>query len=130
MAQRFLPSADKAFLENGKGANQATSGDQIGTLVSQVIAQSLSKNIYMMVIDIRVMQKANTKTSKAFSTNSSRGWQTDRVVVQMSGRRLSFGYVEPALEKVMAGEIAGIFGVVTRCGSPRQAPSARGIRSR
>jgi hypothetical protein len=121
LAQRFLPSADKAFWERGKKG--APSG-YIGTFVKQIIEQSLSKNTYMMVVDIRVMQKGNAKASKAFSTNSSRDWKTDRVVVQVRGYHLNFGYVEPALEKVMAGEIAGIFGVVTRCGAPRRAPSA------
>lgn len=129
LAKRILPSADKTFWESRKGAKVAPSG-YLETFMNQITEQGLSSNQYMMVVDIRVRQKANAKTSKTSSTSSSRSWQTDRVVVQVSGRQLNFDYVEPALEKIMAGEIAGIFGAVTQCDSPHRAPSTRGIRSR
>ena len=107
----------------GEGAQQTARAGIIGAVAGGIIGHFLKKNYYMMVVDIQVEQRNKNArstsysssnqgmSSTTYSTSNSSGWQTykDRIVSQADGRRLKFSYAEPALEKVMAGEISGIF---------------------
>lgn len=106
-----------------EGAQQTARAGILGAVAGGIIGHFLSKNYYMMVVDIQVEQRDKEARSSSFSSSNqglssttysssnSSGWKIyrDRVVSQAGGRRLKFSYAEPALEKVMAGEIAGIF---------------------
>lgn len=107
----------------GEGVQQTARAGIIGAVIGGVAGHFLSKNFFMMVVDIQVEQRnANARTATQTnaseglgnttrSTSGFSGWQIyrDRLVSQAGGRQLTFGYIKPALQKVMSGEIAGIF---------------------
>lgn len=107
----------------GGGVGEIVGGGLVGAAVGGLVGHFLSSRKFMMIVDIQVEQRnttaQNSSTTTASeglgntttSTGSFSGWQIfrDRVASMAQGRRLHFSYVQPALCKIMAAEIAGIF---------------------
>lgn len=90
-----------AILEGAAGGSgiQSARAGIIGAGIGALVGYMMSENQYMMVVDLQIRQR-----------NGS-GWDThrDRVASEAAGQHLQFDYAKPALQKVIAQSIAGIF---------------------
>ncbi|MDN5864057.1 MAG: complement resistance protein TraT [Gammaproteobacteria bacterium] len=90
-----------AILEGAAGGSgiQSARAGIIGAGIGALVGYMMSENHYMMVVDLQIKQRMGSS------------WDTHRtrVAAEAAGRHLQFNYAKPALQKVVAKSIAGIF---------------------
>jgi len=90
-----------AILEGAAGGSgiQSARAGIIGAGIGALVGYMMSENQYMMVVDLQIQQRDGS------------GWDThrNRVASEAAGQHLQFDYAKPALQKVVAQSIAGIF---------------------
>lgn len=90
-----------AILEGAAGGSgmQSVRAGVIGAGIGALVGYMMSDNQYMMVVDLQIKQRTGSN------------WDThrNRVAAEAAGQHLQFDYAKPAMQKVIAESIAGIF---------------------